>query len=141
MAATTKARLTKRLGQDVAPYDFWIAGNTKVNMGAIACLNASGLLVPGATATGLKAVGRARATYDNTGGSAQAFKCAVESGIFHYFNSAAADLIAVADIGADAYIVDDQTVAKTDGTGTRSVAGKIIDVDTTGVWVEIKHAS
>ncbi|MFB0515162.1 MAG: hypothetical protein ACETWG_00985, partial [Candidatus Neomarinimicrobiota bacterium] len=33
------------------------------------------------------------------------------------------------------YIVDDQTVAKTDGTGTRSPAGFIEDVDSNGVWV------
>jgi hypothetical protein len=31
--------------------------------------------------------------------------------------------------------VDDQTVAKTDGTGARSVAGKVFDVDSGGVWV------
>ena len=29
----------------------------------------------------------------------------------------------MADVGASAYIVDDQTVAKTNGTSTRSVAG------------------
>lgn len=40
-----------------------------------------------------------------------------------------------ADIGSDCYIVDDQTVAKTNGTNTRSVAGKIMDVDAQGVWV------
>ena len=49
----------------------------------------------------------------------------------------AGDLIAQADVGADCYIVDDQTVAKTNGTNTRSVAGKIIAVDADGVWVKI----
>ena len=42
-----------------------------------------------------------------------------------------------ADVGADCYIVDDQTVAKTNGTNTRSVAGKIIAVDADGVWVKL----
>jgi hypothetical protein len=32
--------------------------------------------------------------------------------------------------------VDDQTVAKTDGSTTRSVAGIVRGVDTDGVWVE-----
>ena len=49
----------------------------------------------------------------------------------------AADAIVRADVGADCYIVDDQTVAKTNGSNTRSVAGKIIAVDADGVWVKI----
>ncbi|MCY1460857.1 hypothetical protein D9M71_784510 [compost metagenome] len=57
--------------------------------------------------------------------------------MFAFANSAAGDEITRADIGATAYIVDDQTVAKTDGTSTRSVAGTIRDVDSDGVWVEI----
>ncbi|MNU06383.1 hypothetical protein D3C72_2515570 [compost metagenome] len=35
-----------------------------------------------------------------------------------------------------AYIVDDQTLAATDGTGTRSAAGRIVGIDTDGVWIE-----
>jgi len=46
-------------------------------------------------------------------------------------------MIAAAEIGTYCYIVDDQTVAKTDGTATRSSAGKVFDVDAQGVWVEI----
>jgi hypothetical protein len=33
-------------------------------------------------------------------------------------------------------VVDDQTVAKTNGSSSRSVAGIIRDVDADGVWVE-----
>ncbi len=58
-------------------------------------------------------------------------------GCFRFANSAAADLIALADIGADCYVVDDQTVAKTSASNTRSIAGKVRDVDAAGVWVEI----
>ena len=36
-----------------------------------------------------------------------------------------------------AYIVDDQTVAKTNGSSTRSAAGTIVDVDAQGVWVRV----
>jgi hypothetical protein len=142
MAALTKPRSTPRLGQDIAPYDFPIAANTKVWSGSIACIDGTNKrLVPGSALTTLKCVGRARDTYDNTGGAAAAFRCAVDSGIFRWDNSSAGDLIAQADVGNDCYIVDDHTVAKTDGTGTRSIAGKIIDVDTVGVWVQMKHAS
>jgi hypothetical protein len=46
--------------------------------------------------------------------------------------------IAVLDAsGNDCYLVDDQTVAKTSATNTRSVAGKIVDVDSQGVWVKL----
>jgi hypothetical protein len=34
-------------------------------------------------------------------------------------------------------VVDDQTVAKTNGSSTRSVAGIVRQVDSDGVWVEI----
>ena len=49
-----------------------------------------------------------------------------------------ADAITLADVGSDCYIVDDQTVAKTNGTNTRSVAGKVFDVDADGVWVDFR---
>jgi hypothetical protein len=53
-------------------------------------------------------------------------------------NSTAGDLIAQADVGTDCYIVDDQTVAKTSGTNTRSVAGKVQEVDAAlGVRVKV----
>jgi hypothetical protein len=42
----------------------------------------------------------------------------------------------LADVGKQCYLVDDQTVAKTDGTNTRSPAGFVRDVDADGVWVE-----
>ena len=51
----------------------------------------------------------------------------------------AGDAIVLSDVGADCYGVDDTTVAKTDGTGTRSVAGVIRDVDAVGVWIEFKN--
>ena len=59
-------------------------------------------------------------------------------GVFPFKNSAAADEITNAEIGSDCYIVDDETVAKTDGTGTRSVAGKVFLVDDYGVWVDFR---
>jgi hypothetical protein len=62
----------------------------------------------------------------------------IEKGIFHFANSADTDEITTADIGSNCYIVDDQTVAKTDGTGTRSIAGEVFDVDAQGVWVDFR---
>lgn len=112
-----------------------LAAATKIWQGGIACLNAAGNMVPGSTSTTLKALGRAPSTFDNAAGGAGDVTGEAEAGVFRFGNSSAGDLIAKADIGADCYIVDDQTVAKTNGGATRSIAGKIFDVDANGVWV------
>lgn len=74
---------------------------------------------------------------DNTGGSNGDKTVKVRSGVFRFYNSSSGDAIGVSEVGKDCYIVDDQTVAKTDGTGTRSIAGKVHGVDSMGVWVAI----
>lgn len=121
----------ERLGDD---FEFPVAAATKIYAGAIVMLNASGDATKGATATGQTCVGRAEEQVDNTG-AAGAKTVKVRKGVFRWANSAAGDAITRAEIGDTCYIVDDQTVAKTDGTGTRSAAGKIVDVDADGVWV------
>lgn len=115
---------------------FNVAASTKIFYGALVVLNA-GNAEPGSTATGLKAVGRSEEPVDNSSGSAGDKQVRVRSGTFRYNNSASGDAITAADITSTCYIVDDQTVAKTDGTGTRSAAGKIFEVDDQGVWVTV----
>ncbi|WP_439471333.1 hypothetical protein [Brevundimonas sp.] len=56
-------------------------------------------------------------------------------------NSAAGDAITAADIGRTAYIVDDETVAKTSPNSTRAKAGAIEDVTAEGVFVSIGKAA
>jgi hypothetical protein len=108
----------------------------KIFQGALVVMKA-GFLNPGATALNLIAVGRAKSTVDNSAGLAGDLQAPVERGVFRFANSAAGDLIALTEVGKLCYIVDDQTVAKTDGGGTRSAAGTVRDVDVAGVWVEI----
>lgn len=115
-----------------------LAAATKILPGAIMCLNAAGNFVNGATALNLKAQGVALDLYDNSAGIAGDVVGTAKKGIFRFANSSAGDAIVKADIGATAYIVDNQTVAKTDGTGTRSAAGKIFDVDAVGVWIDMR---
>lgn len=115
---------------------FGVAAATKIYAGALVCLNAAGSAVPGATAAALTAVGRAEQNVDNSGGAAGDLKVDVRRGVFRFNNSAGADEIAAEDIGSTAYVVDDETVALTDGGATRSAAGIIYDVDAQGVWVE-----
>lgn len=135
MTAIAAERDTQRRQGDRAAYPVLAA--TKVLAGTIVALTAAGYAQGGAVATTLKAVGVADETADNTAGASGDIKVPVRNdGWFRFSNSAAGDLITIADIGNNCYIVDNQTVAKTDGAATRSVAGKIRDVDAAGVWIE-----
>lgn len=110
-----------------------------VYAGGLACINSSGYATPGATSTSLIAVGRFNETVDNRDGNAGDRLVSVERGIFRYDNSSSADEITLASVGSACYIVDDETVAKTSGSGTRSRAGIVVDVDDDGVWVEVGY--
>ena len=135
MAALSADRNTPiRTAED---FEFPVAASTLIYAGSLVCINASSLATKGAVATTLKCVGIATERADNSAGLASAIRVKVRRGCFRFANSSAADLIALADIGADCFIVDDQTVAKTNGGATRSIAGKIRDVDADGVWVQI----
>lgn len=135
MAALTIDRNTPERSGD--KFSFPVAASTKIYAGSICALNASGYAVPGSIATTLIAVGRAEEQTDNSAGAAGALSVPVKRGVFRFGNSTSADLIGRANIGSNCYIVDDQTVALTNGTNTRSVAGVIVDVDDVGVWVRI----
>jgi len=133
-AIATERDTQRRLGGQVA---YPVLASTKVLAGTLVVLTAAGYAQGGAVATTLKAVGVANDTADNTAGASGDIKVTVRrDGWFRFANSAAGDLITIADIGSSCYILDNQTVAKTDGTAARSVAGKVRDVDATGVWIE-----
>ena len=116
------------------------AAAAMIFVGAIVMRNAAGFLTHGQTATGLVGVGRAQVRVDNTGGGNGDAVVDFAPGVFQYANSAGADEITIADIGAACFVVDDQTVAKTSATNTRSKAGVIDDVDSNGVWVRCDEA-
>lgn len=134
MVALAKDRNTVERAGNI--FDFPVAAATIIHQGGLTVLNA-GNAAPGSVALGLVPVGRAEERIDNSAGAAGAVTVKVKKGVFRFNNSAAADEIVLSDVGADCFIVDDQTVAKTNGTNTRSVAGKVVDLDAQGVWVEI----
>lgn len=119
-----------------------VLANTVLYLGALVCRNADGFGVPGSVSATLRALGvcygdqtHASVSVNNTGGANGAVFARVESGIYKFKNSTGADLIVIADVGNDCFILDDQTVAKTSATNARSVAGKVVQVDTDGVLV------
>lgn len=134
MTALTAARNTPRL--EAGNRHYGLAAAVSIWQGSLVCLNAAGFAVKGATAATLTAAGRAEETVDNSLGAAGDRRIEVKPGTFRWANSAAADLITIADRGRTAYVVDDQTVAKTDGGATRSAGGTIVEVDALGVWVQ-----
>jgi hypothetical protein len=125
----TIARGSERMSQPVA-------AGAKINQGALVVLTAAGLAAPASTALNLRAAGRAEETVDNTGGAAAAKSIEIRRGQFK-FKNAGADPVTQADVLGDCYIVDDDTVARTNGANTRSRAGTVINVEPSGVWVEI----
>jgi len=134
MTALATARDTqRRTGQQLS---LPVAAATKIFEGSIVALAATGFATKGATATTLLAAGVAETTVDNSAGANGDVSVDVKRGVFKFGNSASTDQITLADYGKQCYIVDDQTVAKTSGTNTRSVAGIVRGVDTDGVWVD-----
>lgn len=130
MALTAAKEVRERAGDIYTP---GVAANVTIHAGALTCLNAAGYAVPGSVATTLIALGRAEETA--IGGSVDGIsKVRVKRGCF-LFKNKADDLVTRADVGKDCYVADDETVAKTSGTNTRSRAGIVHDVDDLGVWV------
>jgi hypothetical protein len=114
-----------------------LAANAVVFNGGLVCAAASGFGTPGAVATTLTALGVANESANNTGGANGAKSVMVRRKKAFLFKNHGADLVTQASLGKPCYIVDDETVALTNGGTTRSVAGTVLGVDSSGVWVEI----
>lgn len=129
-AISGNGKAMKRYGehQFAGLQGYGVKANVKLLKGALAVNDATGYTTNASTATGLIALGIVRETVDNTGGANGEQKVQLDVGEFVFENSAAGDAIGLTEIGKDVYIVDNQTVAKTDGTGTRSRAGKCINI-------------
>ena len=136
MTALTQDRNTLR--RDGVQTEPPVAAGARIYGGALVAINAAGFAVPGSTATGLIGAGVAEQRADNTGGSAGAIRVRLSRLQRCFGNSTSTDAITLADVGSDCYIVDDQTVAKPNGSGTRSRAGRVFDVDGEGVWVDFR---
>lgn len=136
MTAATKERSTEEIAHGRLRA-VGLAAAAKIYGGTIAALDAAGAMVKGTTTTVGRVLGVALKTWDNSTGAAGAVTGEAHVGIFGPFaNSTAGDLIAAADVGATCYVVDDSTVAKTNGTNTRLAAGTVWAVDASGVWVK-----
>jgi len=116
-----------------------VAASTVVWQGAMVTLTGVGAaakLTPATLATGLRIIGVAVSTGDNRIAQSDPVYAEYEAGVF-LLNNDAGDPITVADIGAACYVTDDNTVSKTSASNTKSQAGTVFDVDSSGVWVKV----
>lgn len=134
MTATTTDRNTPYRDTDLLGVP--VAANAVIPAGVIVAANATGYATNGATATTLTALGRSEEAVDNTGGADGARTVVVRCKKAFKFANLAGDLVTQASLGKACYIADNQTVAATNGTNTRSVAGTVRGVEADGVWVE-----
>lgn len=131
----TEARNTPRRENKLASYPVAAAATIYAG-GLVSLLDSGGWAVPAGTASSGPAVCVARETVSG-GGTNGLNRVDGERGCFRFKNSASADEITHLDIGKGCYVVDDETVAKTDNSGARELAGAIADVDADGVWVVV----
>lgn len=137
MAALTQGRNTPyRLpGHSAAP----AAAGVTIHKGALVMRRADGHAVEGRAAAGLVGIGVAVANTRNADGDG-AVTVTYQAGTARFEMATGADAITIAQIGDLCWAIDDQTVAATDGGGSRSPAGIVADVDDLGVWVRLDEA-
>lgn len=123
---------------------------TTLYIGALVCLNATSFLVRGAISATLKAVGilAPQPSQVPSNSIANAGADGAKSAEIYYMpvaklNNDAADPVVASDKEKACYITDDNTVSRTDAGGTKSPAGKVVQLDDAtsptgaGVWVAI----
>lgn len=125
MANLTADRSSKR--KDGTLIALPLAANAVIFKGALTCLNA-GYLIRGASAAGNVFAGVAYERVNNTGGANGAALCRVETDGTHLFVGDGA----AADVGAEMYITDDQTVTKT-APANPVKCGRLVEVPKAGV--------
>lgn len=131
MAALTADRNTQMKDGELVAYK--VATGVTIYAGSLVVASATGFAQPATAAASLTALGRAEETVTNAGADGAVTVLVRRKQMFKWANKAG-DLVTQALVGLSCYIEDDQTVRLTGASS--SVAGKVIAVDTDGVWVE-----
>lgn len=105
---------------------------TKIYKGTMVVFS-SGYVTPATKTTSVMCVGVAAETVDNSGGSAGDKSIMIMRGVAQLTNDTVS-AVNIGDVGKQCYILDNQTVTM-DASDT-SVAGRVFDVSSSGVWVE-----
>lgn len=114
-----------------------LAATTLIYAGSLVALNADGNAVPATDAAGLRVIGRAEHTVDNSAGSAGDSSINVKRGVFLYLNSET-NAVDLNDVGKRCFVEDDAIVAET--STHKVVAGRVVGVVSEGVWIDTTEA-
>ncbi|MGR3484059.1 MAG: hypothetical protein ACU0BF_01830 [Paracoccaceae bacterium] len=127
----THERRTEQLGSE--RFSYALATGAVIHAGGMVMLDA-GLAKPASAIATAVCVGVARETARQASGDQ---RVEVDAGTFRFANATGADEVVPADIGADCYVIDDETVGRTDGSSSRPRAGRIRQIEGGDVWVTI----
>lgn len=101
-----------------------VKANTRIWKGALVCVDSTGFLVPASDTAGLRFVGVAFESVDNTGGTNGAIRCRViKRGSFVYNRTGT---YSQADVGTLVRAVSDNEVAKT--STNNIVVGTVVEL-------------
>jgi len=140
MAKTEQAIVTEMRCGSLIPVP--LAALALVLQGTFAVVDANGFAVASADVGGAdqSCIGIWDHSAENAGADGDVWACARRKQQFLVRNSTS-DPVTQADLGAAVFIEDNQTIAKTDGTDTRSLCGYFMGFDLEYpefVWVEIE---
>lgn len=145
VALTAPRRTTQRATSH--EHHFGVKAGVTIHAGALLIL-AAGFLRPGREGQGGDNAAKATdaATYRAIGIAADsivggavdgAVTLDVQSGVFPFAMGGGGDALTDADVGRACFVIDDQTVGKTNPNNTRCVAGCLVDVADGFAWVEV----
>lgn len=140
MPATINAIVTEMRDGELMPV--LLKAGATVLEGTLAVVNADGYAVDNASVggVGLICLGIWDNSASNVGGLDGDVLALVRRKKQFLLANFATDPVTQASLGDVVYVEDNQTVRKTDGTGSRSIAGRFMGFDTQfteSVWVEI----
>lgn len=137
MAALAQERLTEFFGPLPGRKTTGMRASVTAYKGGMVGIDSSGNAMPAGLLAGgtVRVIGVASATVTN-GAVAGVEKVETTSGIYKFLNHGA-DLVTAAAVGTNCFVVDDQTVALTNGAATRAIAGRVEAVESDGVRVYI----
>lgn len=113
-----------------------VKADAVIHAGLMVCVDATGYAIEAKADADLIYMGRAEEFIDNTGGTDGSAQITVRNNSAFLYENSSTDPVTQVSIGQVCFIQDGQTVAKTNGAGTLSKAGRVVGVDNDGVWIE-----
>ena len=134
--ALTADRETRLRGVPLREFSLPVMESVKIYKGSKVSRNATGYAVASSDTAGEVVVGIAVKQVDNSAGASGAKRVIVRQGVFLL----AATSIAITAVGAQMFVVDDQTVDETD-PGNTCKAGVLVEwITNTSGWVLLDFA-